>query len=809
MKYDAFISYRHGGIDEAIAKNLHSILEKFVLPSSIKKGNGKKRIDRVFLDNEELPLSSDLGNSIEEAINESEWLIVICSPRLPESKWCLKEIETFIKLRGPDKVLAVLVEGEPFESFPEQLLHHKVKKIDFKGNEVELIEAIEPLAADVRAENEKQAKKKLKKERYRILAPMFGLDFNDLKRRERERALKRIIALSLGISLIVAIVALFSTMMLLKIHDQNEAMKYTLAETTALKAIDYLNSDLRELSLSTAYSALTSLEGVNMPYTAYGEYALASALGVYDHNREHIAVSRSYQVNGRVQGIEASPNNKYLAIAAEEGYANTFIYIVDLDNEIIFDVIEGEEFSTFEEMIFIDDHRLAVNYWDSVSMYSIGNDDIECLYEVPTNAEAYTLSYIQDKDVITLNSPYEAIAIRAEDGVYTSITNEGNDNVICGSSEDGLYLIKMDLGTGVITQYDTITGEQIGVQNAPYIGKPEDSHPYNFSSIVYEDTTVYFYSKSDNSYLHTDTFGFSISNSSGEVLWSEEYSLFVKEFSRINGTSCIVGGSSYTAYAIDLSSGYLRDQASFEGSCAIVYDSGAEVAVCFSTTGTRIVWSYEVGFVEYEGTGIDYHRPNMRDIDIASDDYRKYYYVNPQNDNRVFVYQDNIVDNIEYVSSEGIRSGKKEGELFSYEDAIEFASENNIVDSYFINHILVVGEEDMAFAIGENSIFTINLDDEEIVFELDRLPNESLCYLTGEYAITDDRIIVFNYGGAFAFNMDGELVAVLYGACDYDKSSGEIIYKPYGDDCYSCPLLSLEELLEEAELRFDNEEDDN
>ena len=49
-------------------------------------------------------------------------MIVICPPRLKESRWCLKEIETFISMHGREKVLAILIEGESAESFPEELL---------------------------------------------------------------------------------------------------------------------------------------------------------------------------------------------------------------------------------------------------------------------------------------------------------------------------------------------------------------------------------------------------------------------------------------------------------------------------------------------------------------------------------------------------------------------------------------------------------------------------------------------------------------------------------------------------------------
>ena len=152
MRYDAFISYRHAPLDMEMAKKVHTGLETYHVPGAVKKKTGKKKIQRVFRDQEELPIGSDLNDNIAGALKESEWLIVICSPNTPESYWVQKEIETFISMHGRDHILAVLIEGEPDESFPELLLKDENGK------------PVEPLAADVRGENSKERNKKFKTE---------------------------------------------------------------------------------------------------------------------------------------------------------------------------------------------------------------------------------------------------------------------------------------------------------------------------------------------------------------------------------------------------------------------------------------------------------------------------------------------------------------------------------------------------------------------------------------------------------------------------------------------------------------------
>ena len=102
MIYDAFISYRHTPLDMEVAKKLHRSLENYHIPAAVQKRTGKKKINRVFRDQEELPIGSDLDDNISAALSESEYLIVICSPRTPDSYWVCKEIETFIKMHGKD-----------------------------------------------------------------------------------------------------------------------------------------------------------------------------------------------------------------------------------------------------------------------------------------------------------------------------------------------------------------------------------------------------------------------------------------------------------------------------------------------------------------------------------------------------------------------------------------------------------------------------------------------------------------------------------------------------------------------------------
>ena len=192
MEYDAFISYRHTPLDMEFAKKVHAGLETFRVPKAVRQKTGKNKIRRVFRDQEELPIGSDLNDNISAALKGSEYLIVICSPETPGSYWVAKEIETFIAMHDRRHVLAVLVDGEPADSFPPQLL------TDENGNPVE------PLAADVRGATPGERNKRFKTELLRLAAPILGCNYDDLRQRHRERILKRNVTIAAVIAGVIA-----------------------------------------------------------------------------------------------------------------------------------------------------------------------------------------------------------------------------------------------------------------------------------------------------------------------------------------------------------------------------------------------------------------------------------------------------------------------------------------------------------------------------------------------------------------------------------------------------------------------------
>src|ERR1700683_2210644 len=115
-KYRAFISYSHR--DKKWGDWLHRSLETYRVPKRIvgqptRDGQRPRRLFPIFRDREELPASADLGTEVNEALTRSRYLIVVCSRNSAKSVWVNEEIKFFKKLGREDRVLALIVDGEP------------------------------------------------------------------------------------------------------------------------------------------------------------------------------------------------------------------------------------------------------------------------------------------------------------------------------------------------------------------------------------------------------------------------------------------------------------------------------------------------------------------------------------------------------------------------------------------------------------------------------------------------------------------------------------------------------------------------
>ena len=194
----AFLSYSHR--DAEVADWLHEELEEFKVPPGMvgrltDQGVVPKTLNPIFRDRQELAASHDLGEDIEEAISGSRFLIVLCSPAAAKSRWIDDEIACFKRLHSEKRILAAIVDGEPFasdipgredeECFPRAL------RIKYDGRGRPTDHRAEPIAADLREEGDGRRMGLLK-----IAAGMLGVGLDDLAQREAHRRQRRLYAIT-------------------------------------------------------------------------------------------------------------------------------------------------------------------------------------------------------------------------------------------------------------------------------------------------------------------------------------------------------------------------------------------------------------------------------------------------------------------------------------------------------------------------------------------------------------------------------------------------------------------------------------
>ena len=116
MRYRAFLSYSHK--DQSLARWLLRKLEGYRVPARLVGTRGyfgviPARLGSVFRDRDELPTAADLGSTITAALDDSEALVVVCSPAAARSRWVNAEIQAFRASGRGDRIYCYVVDGDP------------------------------------------------------------------------------------------------------------------------------------------------------------------------------------------------------------------------------------------------------------------------------------------------------------------------------------------------------------------------------------------------------------------------------------------------------------------------------------------------------------------------------------------------------------------------------------------------------------------------------------------------------------------------------------------------------------------------
>lgn len=410
-KYDAFISYRHAEKDTKIASEIQQSLERFRIPTALRKKTGKERFNRVFRDVEELPISSNLTEDLTEALRESEFLIVICSYRTSESDWVKREIETFLELHDYNKqlVLTVLVEGEPDEVIPEVLRHDNIIHYLADGTFYCKDEMVEPLAADYRMPIRKARKIELP----RLAASMLGCNYDDIIRRRKAFKRRRLLIETAIVSVAAVALLIYIGWMLMKIQDNLRSAQMNQSRYLATESLKLLEDGDRITALQLAIAALENTDGSRRPVTSEAEQALSLALGAYHTWGSSIAspVWR-YNLSSAIVKYRTDNSTNHLAILDSSGK----LHIWNRNERK--ETFVGDENKHIIDFVFDKNDNVLAIYNGYVALYDIASNTEKWSYKSNglTTMRDVTLRYYPEKEYVAVNASDSLYILNAVDG---------------------------------------------------------------------------------------------------------------------------------------------------------------------------------------------------------------------------------------------------------------------------------------------------------------------------------------------------------------------------------------------------------
>ena len=267
----AFISYQKK--DAEWAEWLQHQLEHYHLPTNIIDNNTSlpKELRPIFRDDTDLS-SGFLTLEIKKALENSNYLIVVCSPNSAKSFWVNQEVQTFIEWGRTKEIIPFIVSGTPYsEEEAEECFTPALRSL--KGSEQELLGInVSSLGREVAS--------------VKVVARMLNLRFDILwNRYEREKEEEK-----------------------QKLIETNRKIKRNLARFVAEKASELVDKGDAYTARLLALEVLPTPSNADFPYTPEAEFALRKSM------RHDSAILRD--LPQPIKCATISPDNNYIVAVA-------------------------------------------------------------------------------------------------------------------------------------------------------------------------------------------------------------------------------------------------------------------------------------------------------------------------------------------------------------------------------------------------------------------------------------------------------------------------------------------------------------
>ena len=551
--YNAFISYRHHPDDIRVASEIHRSLEHFKVPKAIAKKT--KGISRLFRDKEELPITSNLTQDITTALENSDYLIVICSVHTKESVWVQREIDLFLKTHDRSRVLTVLASGEPYDVIPEIILHDDVP--DPATGELKRV-VYEPLSCDWRLPRRQARREELP----RLAAALLGCSYDDLRQRQRQYRTRRLIAVfsaALTVSVCLSAYFLYTSITIRKANERIQEANIQIkanydnalrsqSQYLASAAQARLDAGDRLAAIALSMAALPSQENVR-PYVPEAELVLSNALNLYKKETDVEAIA------------SFSPG----------------------------DSIVIQEFRVTDDgaILYILDNRGIITAWDANTAEKLGTitRNGESIYQILTTAENNLLLIAEDTDAVRCTSLFcfrpDGTLVWKKENCTEMALLDSRDSVIAMEQSS---LLLLDAADG--EQLRTAIPLPAAENGKERIGFLQETYPAQWPiSIKYKES---YFTGPDDLYNRAEDIAM-VDLNTGTVSWLE-------------------GGSSYISLAYTSSDGRLYTESSdtTNENIGYVYNMRLtspcqSVIRCYDIQDMRFMWETEITSYTYTG----------------------------------------------------------------------------------------------------------------------------------------------------------------------------------------------------------------
>ena len=211
-EYAAFVSYAHFEEDRKWAEWLTGALRRYRSPRRLAGKRVRSRIGDVFLDDHQLGTAPHLSEALRDCLDRSRHLILVCSPRTPQSEWVAAEVDYFLSLGRRTKIITFLIEGEPEDSFPEGLLSIRSSESsdEAAGEPSPLLRSPIPLAADARGAWGWKGRHKRRVALLRVAHSILLCGFDDLWVPDQRRRVRALLLTSVAFLLLASVLAAIS-----------------------------------------------------------------------------------------------------------------------------------------------------------------------------------------------------------------------------------------------------------------------------------------------------------------------------------------------------------------------------------------------------------------------------------------------------------------------------------------------------------------------------------------------------------------------------------------------------------------------